>query len=76
MRGRILATGEISAMNNVNEIEVTLYLVGEDKDDAMSTFPFDSFESAEGFWMDQEDNSNLRIYSVSAILDLSTLEEI
>ena len=53
-------------------MDITLYLVGTDSDDAQSNFPFDSFESAESY---QQDNPGTKIYSVTARIDFSTMEE-
>lgn len=52
-------------------MEITLYLVGTDADDACTNFPFDSFESAESY---QADNPDTEIYSVQAFIDFTTVE--
>lgn len=54
-------------------MEITLYLVGVDEDDAMETFPFDSQESAEDY---SKDNPGTTVFSVTARIDFSTIEEI
>lgn len=54
-------------------MEVTIYLVGYDLDHAKGNFPFDSIESAESY---KNDNPGMKIYSVTARLDLTTVTEI
>lgn len=56
-----------------NPVELTLYLVGSDEDNALENLVFDSFESAESFALDQDEFVN--IYSVSAYVDPSTIEK-
>lgn len=59
-------------MRNLNNaLDITLYLVGEDKEDAAGSFPFDSYESAGSY---QLDNPGTRIYSVDALILLDNIE--
>lgn len=50
---------------------ITVYLVGTDIDDACSTFPFDSYESADDY---SRDNPGTRVYEVDAVIDFSTIK--
>lgn len=52
-------------------MELTIYLVGTDVDDACETFPFDSYESARSF---ADDNPGSNIYTVQANVDFTTIE--
>ena len=54
-------------------MEITLYLVGTDADDAQQNLPFDSAESAEDF---MADNPGTKLYAVTATIDFSTIEEV
>lgn len=58
-----------------NTIDVSLYFVGSDIDDAQENFPFDCWESAWGYLQDAYEGCG-HIYVGKAILDFSTLEEI
>lgn len=51
--------------------EITIYYVGETADQAILGLPFDSFESAESF---QLDNPGTLIYTAIALVDFSTVE--
>ncbi len=51
--------------------EITIYYVGETADQAILGLPFDSFESAESF---QLDNPGTLIYTATALVDFSTVE--
>ena len=53
-------------------MEITLYLVGEDADDACGNFPFGEFKDAEAYRDDEIPNGE--IYSVTADIDFSTVE--
>lgn len=53
-------------------MEITLYLVGTDADDAQENFPFDSAESAESY---AQDNPDTYVYTVTATIDFSTIEK-
>lgn len=53
-----------------NPIELTLYLVGYSKEDALGGMPFDSPDSAESYISDQGG----KLYSVTAYIDPSTIE--
>ena len=55
-------------------MEITLYLVGKDKNEAQETWPFDSYESAESYRDDQEDGEF--IWTVTAVVDFSTIEKV
>ena len=52
-------------------IELTLYLVGVDADDAQQNMPFDSYESAQSY---SYDNPGTTIFTVQAKIDLTTVE--
>ena len=54
-----------------DELEITLWLVGINKEEARGNFPFDSFESAFSY---SKDNPGTRIYSVTATIDFETIE--
>ncbi len=54
-----------------DELEITLYMVGIDEEDARSTFVFDSFESANSY---VQDNPGTKIYTVEATIDFETME--
>lgn len=51
------------------KMDITLYLVGDDEDDAMSNAPFDSLESAQS---NAEDTGGT-IYEVLAKIDFDTV---
>ena len=55
----------------MSTMPITVYLVGTDVDDACSTFPFDSYESADDY---SRDNPGTWIYEVEAIIDFSTIK--
>lgn len=52
---------------------ITLYLVGTDEEDAKGNLLFDSMESAESC---AQDNGGLNVYTVTAHVDLSTIERL
>ena len=52
-------------------IPLTLYLVGYNINDARGNFPFDCIETAQDYKLD---NPGMKIYSVQASLDFSTME--
>jgi len=54
-----------------DELEITLYLVGDNEEDARGNFPFDSFKEAEQY---KYENNASKIYSVIATIDFSTME--
>ena len=54
-----------------DNIELTIYLAGENKEEAKANWPFDSYESAYSFY---KDNPGMKIYSVSASIDFQTME--
>lgn len=54
-------------------MEITLYLVGSDADNAQENFPFDSYESAQSYADDGEED-HLMVFTVSATIDFSTIE--
>jgi hypothetical protein len=54
-------------------MEVTVYLVGTDADDAQTNFPFDSEESASSY---ADDNGGLDVFTCTAYLDFSTIEKV
>jgi hypothetical protein len=51
--------------------EITIFYVGNTADEAILGLPFDSYESAESF---QLDNPGMLIYSATAVVDFSTVE--
>lgn len=55
----------------MSTMPITVYLVGTDIDDACSTFPFDSYESADDY---SRDNPGTRVYEVDAVIDFSTIK--
>lgn len=57
----------------MNGFMITLYLVGEDEDDAQGNFPFDSLESAAACALG---NDGAKIYSVDAFIDFSSIQEV
>ena len=59
-------------MDTSNLIHLTVYLVGTDEHDALANMPFDSPDSAEKY---QSDNPGTRVFSVTASIDPSTIEE-
>lgn len=52
-------------------MDITLYLVGTDEEDAFGTFPFSDEDSAESY---QRDNPGTQIYTVSAFVDETTIQ--
>lgn len=59
-----------------NTIDITLYLVGADEDEAMEGLPFDSQESAEvyaGMEAGIDWRNELQIYTVQATIDFDTM---
>jgi hypothetical protein len=54
-------------------MDITLYLVGTDEDDAQQNFPFDSAESAQSY---ADDNPGTLVFSVTAFIDFSTIEPV
>lgn len=52
-------------------MDITLYLVGTDEDNARETFPFDSYESAQSY---SDDNEGTEVFIVNATIDFSTIE--
>jgi hypothetical protein len=54
-------------------MDITLYFVGTDDEDAREGIPFDSQESAESF---QADNPWAKIYSVTATVNFDTIKEV
>lgn len=59
-------------MFGVNDLQITLYFVGTDEDDAQQNMPFDSLESAFSY---QQDNPGTKIYSARGLIDFTTMEE-
>lgn len=55
---------------SANTVDITLYLVGTDEDDAQQNLPFDSEESAQSF---ADDNEGTVVYAVSATIDLGSI---
>ncbi len=54
-------------------IDLTIYLVGRDKTEALGRMPFDSEESARSYADDNGEDE--KVYSVTAYIDPSTIEE-
>lgn len=50
---------------------IEVYLVGKDEDEAMSSLPFDSMESAAQYASDQP--GPVKIYSVQAVMEFATM---
>lgn len=61
-------------MFGVNSLQITLYFVGENKDEAQGNMPFDSYESADSYRKDQGGVNGLRIFSASGLIDFTTME--
>jgi len=55
-----------------NYVDITLYLVGADEDDARSGMVFDSEESAESYRRDEYGDDG-KIYYVTAYIDFDTM---
>ena len=63
----------MSGLVTGNTIDITLYLPGEDKEDAISQcFLFDSYIHAEEYC---RDNPGQKVFCVTAIVDLDSVEE-
>lgn len=60
-------------MFGVNDLEIEVYFVGYNMDDAQTMFPFDSIESAQSY---QQDNPGTKIYVAQGLIDLTTMEEV
>lgn len=59
----------------MNTIDLTLYLVGWDEDEAQGSMPFDSFESAASYRDDNRDDSgSMNIYSVTSTINFDTMQ--
>lgn len=59
-------------MASINDIVIVLYLAGEDEEDALGSFPWDSYETA---WNHaNEFDPPLNIYTVSCRVDASSVE--
>jgi hypothetical protein len=54
-------------------MDITLYLVGTDEEDALNRMPFDSVESASSY---ADDNPGTHIYSVYALVYEESIEEV
>lgn len=54
-------------------MNITLYLVGTDIENAETNFPFDSLESADSYIFD---NPGMQVFSVVATMDLSSIEPV
>ena len=55
-----------------NPIELTIWLVGADEDDALGSMPFDSPDSATSF---MADNPGMKMYSATAYIDPTSIQE-
>lgn len=53
-------------------IDLTIYLVGVNEEDALGSMPFDSAESAADY---ANDNPGTKVFSVNAYIDPTTIEE-
>lgn len=60
-------------MPGVNDMEITLYLVGTDADDAQLNQPFESWGEAESY---RKENPGTKVFSVEAVIDFTTIEEV
>lgn len=56
------------------DVALTMYLVGMDKDEAQENFPFSEHDDAEDYNR-AEYGGKANIYSVTAYLDFSTIED-
>jgi hypothetical protein len=54
-------------------MEITLYLVGVDEEDAITNLLFDSYETAEDF---ANDNPGTNIYTVDGTVDYTTIQRV
>lgn len=54
-------------------MDITLYLVGTDQDEAEANFPFDSISSARSF---ADDNPGTQVFSVTATIDFNTVKPV
>jgi len=54
-------------------MEITLFLVGKDQEEAQQMWPFDNYDSARSYADPLPGN---RIFSVTATLDFSSIEEV
>ena len=61
-------------MDTGNLIELTVYLVGADEEEARKVWPFDSWESARDFARDV--GRDQKVYAASAWYDPFDLEEV
>lgn len=55
----------------MDDMDITIYFVGTDEDDAKANLIFDSYDSAQDY---QSDNPGTEIFSASATIDLSTFK--
>jgi hypothetical protein len=66
-------------MFGVNDLEITLYFVGQDKDDAQQNIPFDSFESACDYGCSEygvdDAYPKFKVFSARGMIDFTTMEE-
>lgn len=60
-------------MFGVNGLNIELYFVGYDIDNAKTNFPFDSLDSAQSY---ANDNPGMKIFVAQGMVDLNTLEEV
>lgn len=59
-------------MFGVNDLDITLYFVGHNEDEAQESMPFDSWESADSYRLNENPTAN--IYSASGLIDFTTME--
>jgi hypothetical protein len=60
-------------MFGVNDLDITLYFVGQDEGEAQEGMPFDSWDSANSYRLDQGDG--YKVFSASGLIDFTTMEE-
>lgn len=53
------------------DMEITVYFVGTDAEDAQASLIFDSYDSAQDY---KNDNPGTEIFSATATIDLSTFK--
>lgn len=60
-------------MFGVNDMDITLYFVGRTKDEAQENMPFDSYESANDFRLDNDREAT--VWSAEGRIDFTTMEK-
>ena len=60
-------------MFGVNDLDITVYLVGTDEDDAQENAFFDSWGEAESY---RKEHPGTKVFSVEGRIDFTTIEEV